>query len=414
MEFRERVRARLDQVQDRLRASVLKFEAEASTDERAALAAMAREAHEHAADMRAPRHPELTWVLSALGRADHLAESIADESIVKPDGSLIGIGKFEQLDPHWSLALIAYLEHRHDPVRFGDTPAAVELDRQVRLAIAGDWGTGFWRGADTPAAKVAAQMQACTPDWTIHLGDVYYAGTADEERENLGLVWPRGRQGQLLLNSNHEMYSGGRPLFEGAMPQLAPQQNRTSYWSAENQHWVVLGLDTAYHATDMFLIGDLGPNQGNPQLRWLEQLRGQIGERKLIVLSHHQPVDLTGEQTTKIYDQVTQALGRVPEFWYWGHFHNGVVYGRLPGAFKGRCIGHGAVPYGDASELASSPAVAWYETQNARDTECEDRVLCGFLDLTLDGPELHERLLGEDGTVRWSRGFSASGAEGPT
>jgi hypothetical protein len=402
MAIRERIHARLDGIEDRLREAVHRFEAEASEPARVEFEAMAREAHEHAADMRAPRHPELAWVLSATGRAEHLDAAIRDEAIVKPDGSLIGINKFEQLDPHWSLALIEYLEHRHRKVEFGAQPAAIELDPQVRLAIAGDWGTGYWRGADTPAAKVAAQMQAVEPDWTIHLGDVYYAGTADEERQNLGRIWPLGRQGQLLLNSNHEMYSGGGPLFEGAMPALAAEQNQTSYWSAENRDWVVLGLDTAYFATDMYMIGDLGPASDNPQRRWLEQLRGRIGERKLIVLSHHQPVDFTGQTTTRVYDQVTAALQRVPDYWYWGHLHNGIVYAALPGAFAGRCIGHGAVPYGNARALAHNPAVAWYETQPAGDPEYHQRVLCGFVALELDGPELRERLIGEDGSLRWS------------
>jgi hypothetical protein len=400
MDIRDRLHARLHRVADPLREAVLRFEAEASEADRAEFAAMARAAHDAAANLRAPRHPELSWVLSALDRAEHLDGAIRDPTIVEPDGSLIGIDKFELLDPHWSLALIEYLEHRHHKVEFGADPAAIELDAQVRLAIAGDWGTGYWRGADTPAAKVAEQMLAFTPDWTIHLGDVYYAGTADEQRHNLGRIWPLGRQGQLLLNSNHEMYSGGWPLFEGAMPALAPDQNQTSYWSAENAHWFVLGLDTAYFATDMYMIGALGTD--NSQRRWLEQLRTRIGDRKLIVLSHHQPVDAHGQATTRVYDQLTATLQRVPDSWYWGHLHNCIVYRDLPGAFAGRCIGHGAIPYGDARGLADQPAVAWYETQNARDPEYPPRVLCGFLALELDGPELRERLIGEDGSERWS------------
>jgi len=39
----------------------------------------------------------------------------------------------------------------------------------VKLAIAGDWGTGT-----NEAYRVAAGISAFTPDYTIHLGDVYY------------------------------------------------------------------------------------------------------------------------------------------------------------------------------------------------------------------------------------------------
>ncbi|MFO7565949.1 MAG: metallophosphoesterase [Enhygromyxa sp.] len=396
----EQIEGRLAGFEAKLAKRVRKFESEAEAEVVAEFQRLAAEAHAQAADKTAPRHPELAWVHSVLGRAEHLGHQLDAEAIVEKDGSLVGINKFEQLDPEWSLALIEYLEHRHDPAPFGDRPGHVELAARTKLAVAGDWGTGYWRGDETPASRVARHMLAGEPDWTIHLGDVYYAGTADEERQNLGEIWPRGRVGQLLLNSNHEMYSGGRPLFEGAIPQLAPQQNQTSFWSASNANWFIVGLDTAYFATDIYLKGNLGSD--NPQTRWLAGLREQIGARKLIVMSHHEPVDFAGSTTTTVFDQLTQLLQRTPDYWYWGHLHNAIVYRDLPGAFTGRCIGHGSIPYGDAFGLAGLDTVEWYETQNAGDPDYEERVLCGFIELVLDGPELSERLIGEDGSVRWT------------
>ena len=41
----------------------------------------------------------------------------------------------------------------------------------VRLSVAGDWGTGT-----NEAAAVARQMTNFKPHFTIHVGDVYYVG----------------------------------------------------------------------------------------------------------------------------------------------------------------------------------------------------------------------------------------------
>jgi hypothetical protein len=49
----------------------------------------------------------------------------------------------------------------------------------VRLALAGDWGTGT-----DEAAHVAHQIAEWAPHYTVHLGDVYYVGAADEVSEN--------------------------------------------------------------------------------------------------------------------------------------------------------------------------------------------------------------------------------------
>src|ERR1700761_9133929 len=49
----------------------------------------------------------------------------------------------------------------------------------IRISIAGDWGTGT-----EEAARVAANIAASHPDYTIHLGDVYYIGDEVEVEEN--------------------------------------------------------------------------------------------------------------------------------------------------------------------------------------------------------------------------------------
>jgi hypothetical protein len=47
----------------------------------------------------------------------------------------------------------------------------------IKIAIAGDWGTGTFE-----AFEVAAKMSASNPDYTIHLGDVYYCHAALKSR----------------------------------------------------------------------------------------------------------------------------------------------------------------------------------------------------------------------------------------
>jgi hypothetical protein len=61
----------------------------------------------------------------------------------------------------------------------------------------------------------SGSMEKSDPDFTIHLGDVYYVGDSNEMRENvLGektspytpVKWPMGAKGSFGLNGNREMY----------------------------------------------------------------------------------------------------------------------------------------------------------------------------------------------------------------
>ena len=49
----------------------------------------------------------------------------------------------------------------------------------LRIAVAGDWGTGT-----VESETVAKNMLACSPHYTLHLGDVYYMGEGGEIEEN--------------------------------------------------------------------------------------------------------------------------------------------------------------------------------------------------------------------------------------
>src|SRR5690348_12779607 len=91
--------------------------------------------------------------------------------------------------------------------------AGADGSDRVRISIAGDWGTGT-----KEADRVAECIRQFNPDFTIHLGDVYYVGDVDEIQENClgrsnsgykGVIWPDGAVGKFSLNSNHEMYANG-------------------------------------------------------------------------------------------------------------------------------------------------------------------------------------------------------------
>ncbi|MHC4973509.1 MAG: metallophosphoesterase, partial [Planctomycetota bacterium] len=91
-----------------------------------------------------------------------------------------------------------------------DSHGLIEMEGST-IALAGDWGSGTYS-----AYQVADRIRELEPDYTVHLGDVYYSGTKEEfDRYFLPEdAWPEGKKGTFALNGNHEMYSGGRAYFE--------------------------------------------------------------------------------------------------------------------------------------------------------------------------------------------------------
>lgn len=185
-------------------------------------------------------------------------------------GELWGTGKFQQFDPGWTEAGALWLENllKQKP-DFVTTPPVIKMDDPVRIAIAGDWGTGNWRTAANPAPStdVARQIGFLAPDYTIHLGDTYYAGTPDQEKHLLTGLWPKGSLGALTLNSNHEMYSLAEGYYAEALAKpLFAAQEGCSYFALENANWVIVGLDSAYYASKetLYMDGSLFP-PGGPQ-----------------------------------------------------------------------------------------------------------------------------------------------------
>jgi hypothetical protein len=242
---------------------------------------------------------------------------------------------------------------------------------------------------------------------TIHLGDVYYAGTGDQEQHNFVLPWPQGSIASLALNSNHEMYSGAKPYFQAISQPPFKLQNGCSYFALENDNWVIVGLDSAYFAaeSDLYMTGSLGPNEGTQ----VQFLQSQVAKGKnVIVLTHHNGLEEDGSSTTGLWTQVMSAFpaGSGPAYWYWGHAHAGVVYQPKPPkdgppSVLCRCCGHGALPWGHATQLDNNANVVWYENRLAKDPDIPQRVLNGFAMLYIDGPKIEEVFYDENGGVAW-------------
>jgi hypothetical protein len=347
------------------------------------------------------------------------------------DGSLIARSKFGNLDDGWVTSLIYYIALKLD-VRevsswapFGTTPATISVTSDtVKIAVIGDWGTGEWQdgGVICPALEVIGEVKSLAPDYTIHLGDVYYAGTAgffdsDEEVNNFVNDWVSGSQGSFMLNSNHEMYSGAQGFF-GKGLKAAPfalQQN-TSYFALQSDKWIIIALDTAYYdKSSLFMNGALTDDN---QINFIKSLN--TTGKKVIVITHHNPTNVEGTVTAPLplWDQLVSALGRPPDFWYWGHVHNGIVYSdqSFPGqnGVKARCAGHGAIPFGIAYGLQNAdgttiPSVEYFAHEllssayEKTDTQQANRVLCGFAMLTLGPDSINEQFIDQTGTVRWSK-----------
>ncbi|WP_294537062.1 metallophosphoesterase [uncultured Rhodoblastus sp.] len=298
---------------------------------------------------------------------------------------------------------------RHAIVRPPDTKAGAFPDKGA-IAILGDWGTNLY-GAPVSAASIS---KTGGYEMALHLGDIYYSGTPEETKQRFLDVWPGdAAQVSRAINGNHEMYSGGYAYFDQILPAFS---QASSYFAVQNEHWLLVGLDTA--CTDCALDAE--------QVRWLETVLGARGDRKTILFSHHQPFSrLESKQNPAIGKALAGLFAKKAiTAWYWGHEHACVLYDRHPTFdFLGRCVGHGGIPAPRKGEVTSAPidsrpdGVTWRRLDSSADApQClvldgrnpyvkgeEDKFgPHGYLTLAFDGPKLVERIHLPDGTEIFS------------
>jgi hypothetical protein len=357
--------------------------------------------------------------------------------LVASDGTWFSNSTYGTGDPGWTLAAAEYFYHYLNssfaPFSVKSQPITLKgaSPSQVRIALFADWGTGNYTNG--PAASVMKAIVALNPDYIIHLGDVYYSGTPTEETNNLLALWPTAYSGKsLTLNSNHEMYNGAWGYFGVLANSIFRLQNQTSYFALQygnpNQAgglWTIIGLDSAYWATSPFVMdGSIQEANGGPgstaQPQFLQTLvKSGLSPRNAIVLTHHNPIDTFG--TTLVTDllgnnlwgQVTAtgALNGTPSAWYWGHVHDGIVYPNptyTKNNVYGRCLGHGALPYGNAWGLASAPSTQVQAYANTPNSKMPPWVMNGFVMLTItQSGQTTETFYQQDGTqAPWVKPFT--------
>jgi len=345
--------------------------------------------------------------------------------IVTSDGTLIAFTKYAVLDAGYLYAVLYYLRSRYASYlpgvgiqihEFKTSDGAINIENEgpIRMAIFGDWGTGEWADADLPLCPsqlVSQAIKELAPDIVIHLGDVYYSGTPAEEKIKLNQVWVTGIKGSFTLNSNHEMYDGANGYFNTALNDPAfALQDGASYFSLLYEDWIILGLDSAYF--DKSTLYKSGCVSGE-QLSFISKIVNSPGNehKKVILLTHHNPVSYDGGAITlrrdngSLVNDIYNAMGnRLPDYWYYGHIHNGIVYNKngLKDLFTGyhqnvpnlRCMGHGGIPAGIARGLIGNPAIDYFVQKKVASTapSLSNRVLNGFALLTLSESAISEEV----------------------
>jgi hypothetical protein len=262
------------------------------------------------------------------------------------------------------------LKGRHP---FSFSRPVFKLAEKARLVLVGDWGTGIER-----AQKVAQMMQRSLAEkpgiqhHVIHLGDIYFSGWPKECQEHFLDHWPTTPPPALYhwcINGNHDMYCGGQGYFETVLGdgRFAAQKG-CSHFCLENEHWQLIGLDTAYQEWTFAL--DEKTLENNPgaqgQIAWAaEQVQRKPNARR-ILMSHHQPLS-AWESVDKAAKLATEARPLLQDSklaaWLWGHEHRCAIYepktfasgGKLP---FGACLGHGGVPCNPTSATKPAPHAA--------------------------------------------------------
>jgi 3',5'-cyclic AMP phosphodiesterase CpdA len=254
-----------------------------------------------------------------------------------------------------------------------------ELAPNATVVLVGDFGT-----AKPRAIRVAQAIRAVKPDHVIHLGDIYPSGTPELAQRHFIDVWRQHgpdpvRTKYWALNGNHEMAAEGTGYFADVLDFCG---QRASYFSLQNSHWKLIGLDSAYRDHD------LHPDQ-KP---WLHA-RLEEGDSRNILLTHHQPFSAVDGRPHKNRERLLRTMqefvqtGRIFG-WYFGHEHRFLSYAADPefGGYLARAVGHGgkSVDYVSGVKKYPSPRVKhyWEVPRPDRPSKC----LNGFALLRFAGP----------------------------
>jgi len=349
-------------------------------------------------------------------RADQLLDSVPEglarlAHAVLKDAEIFR--QFGPCDPGWISTKIAEgLAMIDGKPAFPAEPAPpVRLADNARVLMVGDWGTGL-----PGAVLVAQQMRKWIEDGrgreqhVIHLGDVYYSGWSEEYETRFLPYWPVDRDDREVmswsLNGNHDMYSGGHGYFgfllhdhrfRGHWLGDPARQAPSSHFSVENEHWQIIGLDSAY--VDHDLAGS--------QEQWLAEKL--TASPKTMLLSHHQPFTAFDPSVSQaMTEKVQRAVpaDRPLDAWIWGHEHRCTVYADNPRTWLkfGSTVGNGGVPQMlpdpplDPTPDDDAHAACTWSYDGAETVDGDSWLRFGFAVLDFDGPNVTIRYFDEHNT----------------
>ncbi len=233
-----------------------------------------------------------------------------------------------------------------------------KLPANATIGLIADWATG-----QAEALEVLRQVKRHNLQVVIHLGDIYYAGTASEVDNYFYRPWQdilrpeASNMTSLFLPGNHDFYAGGQPFYD----LLDKVHQPASYFCLRNTDWQLIGLDTALNDRLSGPPTTLEPSE----VEWLHDKIENSGSRRTVLLSHHQLFSTNEEfgddkksYNPLLHGQLAGILSKV-DLWLWGHEHDLVIFGEYMGLKRGRCIGGSAFPVGkyETPETQKNPEV---------------------------------------------------------
>ncbi len=339
-----------------------------------------------------------------------------DEGLIKfltDEGDQGLFGKYEK-DIRWAnCVLAAGIRRWRGRHPFNAEPATpYKIGKNARVVLLSDWGSGLPRAQRL--SREAIREELVDPKAThrdkhvIHLGDVYYSGWAKEYEQNFLPFWAvnENEADQITswsLNANHDMYSGGEGYFETLLgDKRFLHQEKSSFFSLENDKWLLLGLDTGY---DNNLIVEEHSLYGS-QNEWAYKKLSEAANKTGILMSHHQPFSSFASGGEKLLEKLHKPLSEnLVEAWFWGHEHRCTLYKEKENIKFPRCIGHGGIPF--YVEDDPLPNDVSYEYRSGFRSSLEDWNYFGFVVLDFDDDKLTARYVDERGFEHFSEEIAA-------
>jgi Calcineurin-like phosphoesterase len=322
------------------------------------------------------------------------------------------------------------------------TKSAASANEYMSVAITSDWATDTKESVD-----ICRQIKRHEPDYTIHIGDIYFVGAPHEVKKNFvsrRSPWVRGNTGSFALLGNHEMYARGEAFFEHLLPTLGIKTingnydgQKAGFFCLENDHWRILGLDTGYHSIGIPIIEFLpfcSPDSRLDKIlvNWLKdtvRLGDPNDKRGLVILSHHQFITAFNAESEYSVpaNQIASIIGQDRKIiWLWGHEHKLSLFEKAEirdNIFVyGRCIGHGGTPieiesrgFTKSSKKKGFSKLVMFDNRKEQEVEGTALGYNGYAVLKLKDNELkieyydrHIRLFSE----KWTSDISAGNIKG--